>query len=195
MISFIFLLNSCADMEAVEVAALSLHTNSNICAPNGVKGHPLDPLLFIPIAITNFTPETPINHTTSTTDSGENSSFTFPSRRTERVARPTTAAISNNTIGCGWVMVISFESSGQLQKFIGSNRSSQFTNERQSSLKKLSSSPLTSEGKTVVDKQSLAALTPQEIAAWIAKSLRRWVKTIEIQFDVNKNQCLQEYSR
>ena len=98
-------------MEAVEVGALCLLTKSNVAAPQGVLGHPSEPLLFIPIALTDFSPNT---------DSEDSSLI--------HVSGTVSEDGETQYSGCGWVLVISFVSNSQLHTFTDRHASSEVDN-------------------------------------------------------------------
>ena len=108
-------------MEAVEVGALSLLMQQPQHAPAGVRGHPYEPLLFLPIAVTHFS----------------SSSSSFSNYGTSGDAPPSTPSVSqggeahlsgsnNNSsssgeVGSGWVLVVSFASLTQRETFLATS--------------------------------------------------------------------------
>ena len=170
------------EMEAVEVGAVCLVAGRIISAPEGVRGHPNDPLVFIPVATTNFATS---NEEYSSLPEGHGASQSSPSKlRRDKFNSEPFATVGSSPDSCGWVLLISFSCSTQYGKFMACSTP---TASCRDDIDKTSD--------MCTDQLQKCPLSAQDTARWVSRCLGRWVKALEIQFVVDMRQRVETYTR
>lgn len=177
------------DMDAVEVAAVCLVTGRGLGCPDGVRGHPNNPLFFMPVALTNFDSSIPVSAGAPSRQVSSTSPRKGNTPLTPGSVDNAPAFVSDCAHSCGWVLVISFAGKSQYIKFTADASTAT------SSPDEYQSQHIRGAQQQPPSVKKSQPLTAMSTAKWICQSLGRWVQAHEMHLVGTQRQNIETYTR